>query len=379
MYLEHATQRFTSVQLLQAEDRLVGAALQVGALVVSQDTIEAAIQEMEASTGQSLNDGQRSLAPWIVKSPYASGQCRQSGHGTIAMTTPKGPSMNRIRSTAAIAVAIIVLAGCTPPDTDQAQPETAAPEATVEVTEAPVASVRPEVGECWQQDDVSAMLEWASWAGSESVDCSEPHNAVTFAVLDVPAEAQYPADPLPGEERQYDAAVAGVIIQAELQWLQTVYRFSRARWLWYLPTPEQWAAGERWMRIDAAVGGFGPMTDSTNLQPLTGTLEDLLAVVNDLEYDKCIDTPRPANEAGPWENINDSTYVDCLGPHQWTPGGQIFSTSDTYDTALLWDEASDACSVYKLGTESDIWWVQLPWEGQWDLGERDLICWLANY
>ena len=62
VYLEHATQRFTSAALLQAEDRLVGAALQVGALVVPEDTIAAAIEETEASTGRVLNDGQRALA-----------------------------------------------------------------------------------------------------------------------------------------------------------------------------------------------------------------------------------------------------------------------------------------------------------------------------
>lgn len=62
VYLEHATQRFTSAALLQAEDRLVGAALEVGALVVPEETIAAAIEETEASTGRVLNDGQRALA-----------------------------------------------------------------------------------------------------------------------------------------------------------------------------------------------------------------------------------------------------------------------------------------------------------------------------
>src|SRR5665647_2002476 len=61
VYLEHATQRFTSVQLLQAEDRLLGAAQQVGGLVVEADTLDAAIDQMEARTGQVLNDGQRNL------------------------------------------------------------------------------------------------------------------------------------------------------------------------------------------------------------------------------------------------------------------------------------------------------------------------------
>jgi conjugative relaxase-like TrwC/TraI family protein len=62
VYLVHGSARFTSVALLQAEDRLVGAAQQVGGLVVSEADLARAAALVEAETGRSLNAGQLALA-----------------------------------------------------------------------------------------------------------------------------------------------------------------------------------------------------------------------------------------------------------------------------------------------------------------------------
>jgi conjugative relaxase-like TrwC/TraI family protein len=62
VYLVHAAERWTSVALLQAEDRLVGAAQQVGGLVVSDADLTRAAAAVEAETGRSLNAGQLALA-----------------------------------------------------------------------------------------------------------------------------------------------------------------------------------------------------------------------------------------------------------------------------------------------------------------------------
>lgn len=62
VYLAHATQRFTSMAVLDAEDRLVSATQEVGGLVVAEEHVTSAITALEVESGRSLNAGQREVA-----------------------------------------------------------------------------------------------------------------------------------------------------------------------------------------------------------------------------------------------------------------------------------------------------------------------------
>ena len=62
VYLEHATARYTSLGVLEAENRLMAAAVTLGGLVVDDATVTAAIEQTEAGTGRTLNEGQVALA-----------------------------------------------------------------------------------------------------------------------------------------------------------------------------------------------------------------------------------------------------------------------------------------------------------------------------
>ncbi|MFJ2301030.1 MobF family relaxase [Oerskovia paurometabola] len=62
VYLEHARQRFTSIDVLAAETRVVAAAQERGGLVVDAATIDAAAAELATETGRELNAGQLDLA-----------------------------------------------------------------------------------------------------------------------------------------------------------------------------------------------------------------------------------------------------------------------------------------------------------------------------
>lgn len=62
VYLTHATQRFTSMAILEAEDRLVTAAQEVGGFVVDEAHVSSAIAALEDESGRSLNAGQREVA-----------------------------------------------------------------------------------------------------------------------------------------------------------------------------------------------------------------------------------------------------------------------------------------------------------------------------
>lgn len=62
VYTVHGTERFTSLEVLEAEDTLLAAARTRGGLVVPGEVFERALSQVEAETGRRLNDGQRNLA-----------------------------------------------------------------------------------------------------------------------------------------------------------------------------------------------------------------------------------------------------------------------------------------------------------------------------
>lgn len=62
VYLVHGAARFTSVGVLEAEDRLVRAARQPGGFVAGDGHLAAAVAQVEAATGRVLGEGQLGLA-----------------------------------------------------------------------------------------------------------------------------------------------------------------------------------------------------------------------------------------------------------------------------------------------------------------------------
>lgn len=77
IYRAHATERFTSVTVLAAEDRLLHAATTTAGVVVGQGFLAGALAQYEQTTGRTLNDGQRELARRFA----ASGHLVEAGIG----------------------------------------------------------------------------------------------------------------------------------------------------------------------------------------------------------------------------------------------------------------------------------------------------------
>lgn len=160
--------------------------------------------------------------------------------------------MRRITVTIATAAVMVVaaLAGCSSSGQTSRTPAPVSAAAAAEAAVTPVVPAvditAPTVGQCWTLPDLASGQTWHTWEGSPAADCTAEHNAVTFAVAQLPDQA-YPAPDAEGHPVFTEAATAAFrsacATDIEPQIVGTrVLAFS------YLPTSEQWAAGARWAR-----------------------------------------------------------------------------------------------------------------------------------
>ncbi len=225
----------------------------------------------------------------------------------------------------------------------------------------------PETGACRVLD---GPLVDADSNDSTVLECSEPHNAETFAVGELPAALH----DVPREDRRIGAAAFDVCQPRFVEHLgadTSLARRTVLSWVWFRPSAEQWAAGARWLRCDvvgAEVGGDA----ERRLRPLPARTEGLLAGVPDDEWMACVAT----------ETVPDQPRVPCSEPHRWRAATIVrLGKPDTpYPGARLTEVRSrDFCSSSLMGFLGYPATFQFAWtwpqRGEWRTGERTAICW----
>lgn len=220
--------------------------------------------------------------------------------------------------------------------------------------------------------------DWSWWQGGLPVDCGEEHNSITVAITDLDPAFPYPwletgeRRELSDEERAAVGAMCADGIGAHVGHRAG----SRVTWLWYLPSPEQWAAGERWVRCDVAVTALGPLEPPV-LEPLPPTAQEVVSLAL-ADFRLCLDTPYPAPDHDPWFDPEANVAVPCDAEAQWEFGVSV----DFPDGALPAQEDMaagilQACDEL-LDTRPDRTdaTFYVPSAQGWARGSRRATCWL---
>jgi len=190
------------------------------------------------------------------------------------------------------------------------------------------------VGDCWQEDDVAAAVQWLSWEGGDQVDCDTNHNSIPFAVpsLDDDFPFSVDADGELAEPTDAAAAIVGFACrsQARDRLTQGAPEASMVAIAWYLPTGEQWRAGLRQVRCDLTLEAFDVSRSEPTMRSMPATLADLaIAQRSDpLAYELCALT-EDGVAVGPWESPT-------------------------------------------------TWWALAPTAATWAAGDRAIDCWLGE-
>ena len=172
----------------------------------------------------------------------------------------------------------------------------------------------PEQGDCYLAS--TSSLDGMS-NPYPSIDCALPHNLETYHVGEWRHGDPYaidPADLWPLADRICGAGKAESFLGVKLPATPA----SRIYWYYFLPTPEQWADGERWITCEV-----GLQRGWNGLQTVTGTMNSLLQRQGLLGWAYCtkskpqkasLQAPVPcASASRPWI-LADSTRLKGTQP-----------------------------------------------------------------
>lgn len=273
-----------------------------------------------------------------------------------------------VATAALLAVAAMPLAGCV---AGESSPDVARLAGRVERV-----GYTPRVGDCWQEPDYEVVSSWSWWQGSGSVDCDAEHNSITAAVGEIPDD--FPAPSEAGETPELDAEDYAVVREICTDWTDDdvgLEEGTRIDWFWYLPSPRQWAAGERWLRCDVAVAALGPLSPRA-VEPLPAEVEDVMSRLWD-EYSLCLDTPYPAEGHRPWDDPVTSVAVSCDGDHQWRHVMSMDNPDDELPPqAELIERAGPQCQEMIELNQAAGGILYVPSEETWAEGVRTSKCWI---
>ena len=221
----------------------------------------------------------------------------------------------------------------------------------------------PESGVC-RVLDVEAVA--AASDDTDTVDCSEQHNAETFHVAEL-ADADDLAydDPSIGAQvfRQCQPRYMRFVGATESLALRTV-----VDWAWWRPGEDAWEEGARWFRCDVVGGDEG----STELVDLPRTAKGMLLGIPPPRWMLC------ANGA----QVADAPKVPCSQPHTWRavsavvlgkpeqkwPGARVVEVN-TRDYCSDW---VGAWLNYPVDYEYGYTWFG---KAEWQAGNRQSVCW----
>ncbi|MDT0187074.1 septum formation family protein [Microbacterium sp. ARD31] len=203
----------------------------------------------------------------------------------------------------------------------------------------------PVVGQC--SDMSRAELDLPSY-GEPAVDCAGTHTALVTSVLTLPDGLAYDSADLTElavgtcSDAQRQAAGA-----SRLGVRLTAYAIG-----WFIPTPEQQAAGARWLRCDLVLLG------GAELLPLPGTLD-----VGKFPYkstvSRCLTGP-------------DYAVTACSEKHTYRATAAIKTKARRYPSEKAWKRlGTDRC---RSATTSRTYRFSWPSKVDWKVGDRALVC-----
>lgn len=251
---------------------------------------------------------------------------------------------------------LLALAGCT--DTEDLPPN---------VDPAAVDQVKPpELGACRMltPEDVQAPDN-----AVETVDCSDPHTAQTFAIGTFP-------DDVAGEDTEYDDPAlsrfaleeCGTRFQKFVGGDQSIVLRSLVSWAWFRPSEKAWDDGARWYRCDI-VGGtdtateYAPLPDDAKGLFSRGPVEEWMQCVNGKTIASA--PPTPCSEPHVWRAVSTITLGDKNDPY---PGDRLVEVR----TRDFCSESVGAYLDYQPEYEYAYTWF---YEAEWEAGNRRSICW----
>lgn len=259
----------------------------------------------------------------------------------------------------AVAIAALLLSGCS----------------LIPSAKEKVFTAEPKVGDCWQATNKQAN-DWLDWQGFAPVDCSKKH---TLETVEVPAvEGDYRATGLGGADEypdEYKQAAADFCNTAWVAATKNAKRPNRILNFLFFPTPEKFAAGERWVRCDVGVFDTGTAWDQSSYNLLI--TEKPFASFSSSAFQLCLDSAS--------DDIGDGganlKVADCAGEHRWMMVRASDLGIDANEKFPGADEVSararTACNFKKPKAVTG-WFWQPPSEGQWASGDRTSFCWWAQ-
>lgn len=199
------------------------------------------------------------------------------------------------------------------------------------------------------------------------VDCSEPHNAETYASGALPekfASAGYTDPAL--DTWAYTTCFAQ--LKQHLGAGESVLMRSLFSWVWFRPSEKAWEKGARWWRCDLLAGGGG----SQRYLDLPTTTGELLADTQDDHWMAC----------ARGEDVNTGTKVACNQSHVW----RAVTTIKVGESTEAWPGVAKVEATTKQFCSSSVAaWLNYPtdyryaftWFGEpeWKAGNRRSICW----
>lgn len=231
-----------------------------------------------------------------------------------------------------------------------------------------IAAQPPAVGACRN------LTYHAAEANSDStptIPCTSQHTAVTVAVGSL-VDKQHPT-----LTNVNSAAVQHRLIvtckkdvNAYVGGGSKQYALSLVQAIWFLPTPEQIAAGAHWYRCDLVV-----LAGESRLAPLPNKMRNAL-------------TPsRALNRWGTCGNAAPSSpkfrRVLCSAPHKWRAVAVVdVPRKSAYLARPTGANASKKCGTIAANNAAGAlrytWSFQWPNKQQWQAGQRYGLCWLPK-
>lgn len=203
----------------------------------------------------------------------------------------------------------------------------------------------PAVGQCF---DMSVEELAAASYVEAPVDCAGTHTARTIAVALLPDDLAYTST---GKLTRFALETCFPAQRKVLKTSLLGMRMSAYNVGYFMPTPEQQAAGARWLRCDLVLGGV-------SLQPLPGKV-----ALGKLPYKKSVSRCLTGG---------DFALTTCSTRHAYRATAAIKIKADRFPKEKAWKRiGTQRCRSAVTSRSYRFGW---PSKAAWKAGDRALIC-----